>query len=167
MSPGDPLNPPAVPVLEAPSAHHAPPGEPPAFRSMHLSGIAAEDRPGATQNTLHAGQFLLFQAPFLGFRKWSWRRDLNPRPSDYKSDALPAELRQPAPASPLPNLEAAVAKCLFPLRKRHPAKRRQGQVSCGAGLPHRNPFTPENLKPPAAAHGHTPAPGAPRHKNQG
>ncbi len=31
-----------------------------------------------------------------GFRFWSWRRDLNPRPSDYKSDALPAELRQPA-----------------------------------------------------------------------
>ena len=27
---------------------------------------------------------------------WSWRRELNPRPSDYKSDALPAELRQPA-----------------------------------------------------------------------
>ena|SRR5579871_1303860 len=26
--------------------------------------------------------------------KWSWRRDLNPRPSDYKSDALPTELRQ-------------------------------------------------------------------------
>ena len=26
---------------------------------------------------------------------WSWRRELNPRPSDYKSDALPAELRQP------------------------------------------------------------------------
>jgi hypothetical protein len=26
--------------------------------------------------------------------EWSWRRDLNPRPSDYKSDALPAELRQ-------------------------------------------------------------------------
>ena len=32
------------------------------------------------------------------FLKWSWRRDLNPRPSDYKSDALPAELRQPCPA---------------------------------------------------------------------
>src|SRR5215469_3968372 len=28
---------------------------------------------------------------------WSWRRDLNPRPSDYKSDALPAELRQQFP----------------------------------------------------------------------
>ena len=33
------------------------------------------------------------------FLKWSWRRDLNPRPSDYKSDALPAELRQPKNAS--------------------------------------------------------------------
>ena len=26
--------------------------------------------------------------------KWSWRWDLNPRPSDYKSDALPTELHQ-------------------------------------------------------------------------
>src|SRR5438094_2909391 len=26
---------------------------------------------------------------------WSWRRDLNPRPADYKSAALPTELRQP------------------------------------------------------------------------
>jgi hypothetical protein len=25
---------------------------------------------------------------------WSRRRDLNPRPSDYKSDALPTELRR-------------------------------------------------------------------------
>lgn len=31
------------------------------------------------------------------FAIWSWRRDLNPRPSDYKSDALPAELRQHKP----------------------------------------------------------------------
>ena len=30
-----------------------------------------------------------------GSSKISWRRELNPRPSDYKSDALPAELRQP------------------------------------------------------------------------
>src|SRR5437899_7936776 len=29
-------------------------------------------------------------------KSWSWRRELNPRPSDYKSDALPTELRQPA-----------------------------------------------------------------------
>src|SRR3974390_3859815 len=32
-------------------------------------------------------------------QNWSWRRDLNPRPSDYKSDALPAELRQPTALS--------------------------------------------------------------------
>ena len=39
----------------------------------------------------------LFCANAPCFRKtvsWSWRRDSNPRPSDYKSDALPAELRQ-------------------------------------------------------------------------
>jgi hypothetical protein len=35
------------------------------------------------------------QLPCLsGNVTWSWRRDSNPRPSDYKSDALPAELRQ-------------------------------------------------------------------------
>jgi hypothetical protein len=28
---------------------------------------------------------------------WSWRRVSNPRPADYKSAALPTELRQPAP----------------------------------------------------------------------
>ncbi len=26
---------------------------------------------------------------------WSWRLDLNQRPADYKSAALPTELRQP------------------------------------------------------------------------
>ncbi len=34
----------------------------------------------------------------LGLRallKWSWREELNPRPADYKSAALPTELRQP------------------------------------------------------------------------
>ena len=28
-------------------------------------------------------------------KKWSWREELNPRPADYKSAALPTELRQP------------------------------------------------------------------------
>jgi hypothetical protein len=32
---------------------------------------------------------------FLLVMFWSWRRDLNPRPADYKSAALPTELRQP------------------------------------------------------------------------
>jgi hypothetical protein len=39
---------------------------------------------------------LLRLAARSGSSIWSWRRDLNPRPSDYKSDALPAELRQRA-----------------------------------------------------------------------
>ena len=42
------------------------------------------------------GLLLLRLAARSRLRFWSWRRDLNPRPSDYKSDALPAELRQPA-----------------------------------------------------------------------
>ena len=41
-------------------------------------------------NQLHLQQSLI-AAPEI----WSWRRDLNPRPPDYKSGALPAELRQP------------------------------------------------------------------------
>ena len=36
----------------------------------------------------------------LNIVSWSWRRELNPRPSDYKSDALPAELRQHFRAPP-------------------------------------------------------------------
>ena len=46
---------------------------------------------------------------------WSWRRDLNPRPPDYKSGALPAELRQPDSRAPnkflrsIPQLEARQA----------------------------------------------------------
>ncbi len=32
--------------------------------------------------------------PRTSTRPWSWRRDLNPRPADYKSAALPPELRQ-------------------------------------------------------------------------
>src|ERR1700721_3258768 len=31
---------------------------------------------------------------FSRYFELSWRRELNPRPSDYKSDALPTELRQ-------------------------------------------------------------------------
>ena len=40
------------------------------------------------------GLLLVRPAARSRLRLWSWRRDLNPRPSDYKSDALPAELRQ-------------------------------------------------------------------------
>src|SRR6478736_8167677 len=33
---------------------------------------------------------------------WSWRKESNPRPSDYKSDALPTELRQQLGKGALP-----------------------------------------------------------------
>ncbi len=47
-------------------------------------------------------QFGMIAAGYSGPKLWSWRRDLNPRPSDYKSDALPAELRQPEQPCSLP-----------------------------------------------------------------
>ena len=63
--------------------------------ALRLSGSTAEDRTGA-ENPLHTGKTDCAGDPYR-LPKWSWRRDLNPRPSDYKSDALPAELRQPEP----------------------------------------------------------------------
>jgi hypothetical protein len=33
-------------------------------------------------------------------KKWSWREESNPRPADYKSAALPTELRQRNPLEP-------------------------------------------------------------------
>jgi hypothetical protein len=35
------------------------------------------------------------QLQWLDNKKWSWREESNPRPADYKSAALPTELRQP------------------------------------------------------------------------
>ena len=70
-----------------------PSGEPPELWSMQLSGITAEMRPGA-RKLRFAGKPLPLSPLVPASVLWSWRRDLNPRPSDYKSDALPAELRQ-------------------------------------------------------------------------
>jgi hypothetical protein len=53
----------------------------------------------------------MIAAGYSWLKLWSWRRDLNPRPSDYKSDALPAELRQPEqPCSLPPNGRITIAK---------------------------------------------------------
>ena len=49
---------------------------------------------GATRARRRANLFC-FRNLFI----WSWRRESNPRPSDYKSDALPTELRQQVEAS--------------------------------------------------------------------
>ena len=80
---------------------------------MHLCGVTAED--GPTQPKISKNhsrrqpitccfKVLLLPLP-KPVQMWSWRRDLNPRPSDYKSDALPAELRQPFPPEPAPDNE--------------------------------------------------------------
>jgi hypothetical protein len=60
-----------------------PPRSPTVTRSKQLFSAAPLFRPGPILSGAT-------RAPY----EWSWRRDLNPRPSDYKSDALPAELRQ-------------------------------------------------------------------------
>jgi hypothetical protein len=36
-----------------------------------------------------------YRCQTIAVRSWSWRWDLNPQPADYKSAALPIELRQP------------------------------------------------------------------------
>ena len=35
----------------------------------------------------------VFKNPYF-MKQWSWREESNPRPADYKSAALPTELRQ-------------------------------------------------------------------------
>ena len=108
LSAGTPLKPPwrRMPCRKSPnqlpapasqkSLQHTPrrPGNVPDLRSMHLSGITAEDRPGAPRTLERRRKVLPFPDRIRFSFMWSWRRDLNPRPSDYKSDALPAELRQ-------------------------------------------------------------------------
>src|SRR5690606_24369409 len=49
--------------------------------------------PLATWVPLQNGKpFLTSEKPLA--KKWSWRTESNPRPADYKSAALPTELRQ-------------------------------------------------------------------------
>ena len=48
----------------------------------------------ATAPSAACRKILCFYASLCRARSWSWRRESNPRPSDYKSDALPTELRQ-------------------------------------------------------------------------
>src|SRR6185369_1236501 len=66
--------------------------------SLRLVGactsVGSPQRTGPAFRSFAGPKTCCHPSPVLAF-KWSWRRDLNPRPSDYKSDALPAELRQP------------------------------------------------------------------------
>ncbi len=48
------------------------------------------------QNGCQEAEFSDGQKTEVAENEWSWRRESNPRPTDYKSVALPTELRQPA-----------------------------------------------------------------------
>ncbi len=54
----------------------------------------ASPRPAVRRFFTFLVDFSFFRRTFSRLPPWSWRRDLNPRPADYKSAALPAELRQ-------------------------------------------------------------------------
>ena len=43
---------------------------------------------------LNGATLLGFKAEWTWMKRWSWLTDLNPRPADYKSAALPTELNQ-------------------------------------------------------------------------
>ena len=68
----------------------------PGFRTdQPAPEVGSLRRTGPTLNQpLRAGKLSPLRPLVSASVLWSWRRDLNPRPSDYKSDALPAELRQ-------------------------------------------------------------------------
>jgi hypothetical protein len=82
---------------------HSPPNPLPRIPALpeNLRLVGACTSVGSPQRTEPAKNFIspdlqtCCRPSFRIVSKWSWRRDLNPRPSDYKSDALPAELRQP------------------------------------------------------------------------
>ena len=90
-------------------------------------------------------------------RRWSWRRDLNPRPADYKSAALPTELRQPDKswtiALPVPEAQTPIRSTTSAHSRAAPAHPQPSIVSPG-GRPRRrrclaagtlpNPFKQNN-----------------------
>lgn len=60
---------------------------------------------------------LKFGISLSTFERWSWRWDLNPQPPDYKSGALPIELRQRYDLwSELYNTYNPFASFFFPLK---------------------------------------------------
>ena len=50
--------------------------------------------PAALVNEGYTYVCAIWGAVFNARAKWSWREESNPRPADYKSAALPTELRQ-------------------------------------------------------------------------
>ena len=111
-SPATPSNlfhPSRLPIEAGAPEHTYLAGDSPA-RSEHAPDAGSPRRKGSAFNNLRRPN-CRFKRLFPAFHLWSWRRDLNPRPSDYKSDALPAELRQPFLSEGRPTHSGKPGKC--------------------------------------------------------
>ena len=68
--------------------------------SLDLGPLCQQGRRGNSAlmaplpNRGHVYPCATWQVAFSEGKKWSWREESNPRPADYKSAALPTELRQ-------------------------------------------------------------------------
>jgi hypothetical protein len=69
----------------------------PALRTTLRLSACPSSHEGSLCHRHQLGTLVPFRRASCGAspKRWSWRRDLNPRPADYKSAALPTELRQP------------------------------------------------------------------------
>ena len=107
------------------STHQAPSNDP-MPRIERVTSTLKKSREACMTRTASSttkSVFLPLQTSRAASGNWSWRRDLNPRPSDYKSDALPAELRQPKQ----PSFTAKSAPC-----KRNCRMRSHARAECAA-----------------------------------
>ncbi len=86
----------------------------PGARGRFLTGnVTPKDRSRSGKRAAYASPEPGFRVPQPGIsvdvrREWSRRPELNRRPTDYESVALPTELRRPVPASILQGLVVAV-----------------------------------------------------------
>ncbi len=104
------------------------------WRTLQAGTTSRYNQTFATSNSIAAA---------AGCKNWSWRRDLNPRPPDYKSGALPAELRQPETATRVRNNYQTHVQLYH---------RNCAWETATAWLPHRNQNTPHPAGPlPPAA----------------
>ena len=67
------------------------------FGAVILVGEGGFEPPKSVTTDLQSAPFDRSGIP--PYEIWSWWTDSNPRPADYKSAALPAELHQQAPAA--------------------------------------------------------------------
>ena len=81
--------------------------EPPKALPTDLQSVPFSHSGTPPKDLPEKGSFSLsLQIYFVKTYYWSWRWDLNPQPADYKSAALPVELRQLIKLKSIPRLTA-------------------------------------------------------------